>query len=125
VKTKTTKPGATEYVYYRCTRYNQKVHPRDRLRESELDAQVLALFDRMRIDAKDIRDWVVKVLRARVQHVHQEARAKLTTKATRSPCETSPNGGDARRRQGPQRNGLGTGLPVTWGRTRAQNSRTL
>ena len=47
-----------------------------RLRESELDAQVLAMFDRMRIDAEDIRDWVVQVLRARVQHVQREARAR-------------------------------------------------
>lgn len=76
VKTKTTKQGVTEYVYYRCCHYNQGGHPRVRLRECDLDAQVLALFDRMRIDAEDIRDWVVQVLRARVQHVHREARAR-------------------------------------------------
>jgi DNA invertase Pin-like site-specific DNA recombinase len=76
VKTKMTKQGETEYVYYRCCRYNKEGHPRVRLRESELDAQVLALFDRMRIDAEDIRDWVVQVLRAKVQHVQREARAR-------------------------------------------------
>jgi hypothetical protein len=66
----------TEYIYYRCCHYNKEGHPRVRVRESELDAQVLALFDRMRIDAEDIRDWVVQVLRGRVQHVQREARSR-------------------------------------------------
>ncbi len=41
------KSGKT-YVYYRCARYTEPGHPRVRLRESEIDEQVLGLFDRIK-----------------------------------------------------------------------------
>lgn len=64
-KTKKTAAGEREYVYYRCAKYNRPEHPRVRLREEQLDAQVLALFDRLRVKDEKIRHWVVKVLQAR------------------------------------------------------------
>lgn len=38
-KTKKTKSGDREYVYYRCARYHWGDHPRIRLTEGEIDAQ--------------------------------------------------------------------------------------
>jgi site-specific DNA recombinase len=77
VKVKSTKLGEREYTYYRCARYNKGDHPRVRLPESELDKQTLALFDRLRIENEENRNWLVRVLRARVQHVQKEARERL------------------------------------------------
>jgi len=57
-KTKKTKAGERDYVYYRCTQYNVKGHPRVRLTEADLDQQVLALFGRLRIEDEAVRDWV-------------------------------------------------------------------
>ena len=74
---KKTKTGTKRYVYYRCTRYNFGDHPRVRLTEGNLDGQILALFDRLRIEDQEIRDWFVMVLRARTQEAQQAARDQL------------------------------------------------
>ena len=66
-KTKQTKKGEKQYRYYRCTKYNQQDHPRVRLREEELDRQVLVLFDKIKIEDPKVRDWFVRVLQARVR----------------------------------------------------------
>ncbi len=67
VKTKQTKAGPREYRYYRCARYKAQGHPSIRVTESELDAQVLAMFAKMRIEDEKVRDWVLSVLRARTR----------------------------------------------------------
>lgn len=41
LKTKRTKSGEKEYVYYRCSKYNAAGHPRVRITEPDLDRQVL------------------------------------------------------------------------------------
>lgn len=64
VKTKKTKNGIREYIYYRCSHYNSAHHPRTRLREKELDQQMLAFFDRMRVEDDEVREWFVKALRS-------------------------------------------------------------
>jgi site-specific DNA recombinase len=64
LKSKRTKAGVKHYIYYRCSQYSRGGHPRVRLRESELDEQVLGLFDRMRIEDEAVRDWFHRVLRA-------------------------------------------------------------
>lgn len=66
-KTKKTKAGERDYVYYRCTQYNAKGHPHIRLTESDLDKQVLTLFAKLRIEDPEVRDWVLRVLRARTR----------------------------------------------------------
>ena len=73
-KTKQTKQGEREYTYYRCSKYNTTNHPRTRLTERELDCQVLALFDRMRIENADVREWFVKVLLARAREDQEQSR---------------------------------------------------
>ena len=79
-KTKRTRKGEQEYVYYRCVRYNAEGHPRVRVREEDLDAQVLALFDRIRIEDEKVREWFLLVLRERAkdtQRVDRESRRQL------------------------------------------------
>ena len=36
-------------------------HPRFRLKEADLDEQVLAMFERIRIESDDICDWFARV----------------------------------------------------------------
>ena len=65
MKFKATKRGARQYVYYRCVRYSTAGHPRIRVTEADLDRQVLAMFDRVRIKDEKVREWFLRVLRAR------------------------------------------------------------
>jgi len=76
-KVKKTKTGEREYIYYRCSRYNVAEHPRVRLTEADLDGQILALFDRLRVEDEEIRDWFVMVLRARTQEQQRASRDRL------------------------------------------------
>ena len=76
VKTKKTKSGPKQYVYYRCGKYTRKGHPRIRIREAELDNQVMTLFDRFRIEDDNVRDWFGRVLRSRSQHQHQDTQQR-------------------------------------------------
>ena len=62
-KTKKTKSGDREYVYYRCTQYHKGDHPRTRLTEGEIDAQILGLFDRLRVGGNEFRQAFVEELR--------------------------------------------------------------
>jgi len=64
-KTKATRKGTKTYVYYRCARYNVADHPRIRVQEADLDAQVLSLFDRMHVKDQGVREWFAKVLLAK------------------------------------------------------------
>jgi len=85
-KTKHTKAGYRDYVYYRCAKYNTKGHPRIRLPEEDLDRQVLALFAKLRIEDEEVRDWVLRVLRARTreeQDYTREQRAELNRQFAR------------------------------------------
>ncbi len=72
-KTKQTKSGPRDYVYYRCTHYSRKGHPRVRVNEAKLDEQVMALFDRIRIQDDDVRGWFLRVLQARTREGQQES----------------------------------------------------
>lgn len=65
VKTKSSKTGLREYAYYRCARYASAGHPRIRLTETDLDAQVLAYFDRLKVKDTGMADWIGKVLRTK------------------------------------------------------------
>lgn len=79
-KIKRTKAGERDYVYYRCSKYSSKGHPRVRLTEADLDKQVLALFVKLRIEDAEVRDWVLRVLRARTreeQDYTREQRVEL------------------------------------------------
>lgn len=62
-KTKKTKSGDREYVYYRCTQYHKGSHPRTRLTEKELDSQMLSLFDKLRVGDDEFRDTFREQLR--------------------------------------------------------------
>ena len=84
-KTKQTKSGPKDYVYYRCARYTATGHPRIRIREEALDKQILALFDQLRIEDENVRDWFRRVLQAKTrkgQKHNAEHRVELTRQLT-------------------------------------------
>ena len=67
-----------EYVYYRCTRYHKGDHPRTRLTEGEIDAKMLALFDKLRVEDTEFPDTFREELRKATNwdQDHTIARAK-------------------------------------------------
>jgi DNA invertase Pin-like site-specific DNA recombinase len=75
-KTKKTKTGERHYVYYRCGYYNVGGHARTRVTEADLDRQVLAVFDRIRIQDADVREWFREVLRSQTRDSQQESLAQ-------------------------------------------------
>ena len=88
-KSKQTKNGIKEYIYYRCTRYTSEGHPRIRVTEQELDSQVLALFDKMKLKDLELTRWFASVLRVlsieyskgnkdRRQELHREITTLIT-----------------------------------------------
>lgn len=84
-KTKQTKSGPRSYVYYRCARYTKPGHPRVRVQEADLDRQILAVFDRMRIEDESVRDWFRTVLASQTRDSQAESlaqRAELQRQAT-------------------------------------------
>lgn len=62
-KKKRTKAGEQAYVYYRCARYQSPGHPRTRLREAEIDAQMFVLFDKLRVEDDDFRHTIREEIR--------------------------------------------------------------
>ena len=73
------------YVYYRCTATSTPGHPRIRIREADIDRQVLALFDRIRIQDDSVRDWFRAVLSSQTKDAQQESlsqRAELQRQAS-------------------------------------------
>jgi len=76
VKTKLTKSGPRSYVYYRCAKYTKPGHPRVRIPEADFDRQILALFDKMRVENDDVRDWFRAVLRSQTKDAQAESLAQ-------------------------------------------------
>ena len=76
-KTKPTKNGPKDYIYYRCSRYNEPDHPRLRVNEADLERQVLALFERVRIKDQAVRDWFAQVLRAKNKSTQQSNKDRI------------------------------------------------
>ena len=70
------KAGETFYVYYRCSKYRSAGHPPVRLREADLDGQVLDLFGKIRIDDPAVRGWFAAVLRAQTADEQEESRKR-------------------------------------------------
>jgi len=121
-KTKKTKTGDREYVYYRCTQYHKGDHPRTRLTEGQIDAQILGLFDRLRVGDDEFRRAFVGELRRAtngelsrslqedgdLKRRHFRGRA-----ASRATAEPAAAGRDRRRdlrRQGARTAGRGGGV---------------
>ena len=68
--------GIKRYVYYRCSGYTAKGHPRDRVTEGDLNRQVLGLFARMKVEDPEVRDWFRAVLAAQTRDSQADARAQ-------------------------------------------------
>ena len=72
IKLKKSRFGEREYRYYRCTRYNEKGHPRQRVNEREFDKTMLGLFDKLKVADPKIRRWIENVIRAKTKGDVQE-----------------------------------------------------
>lgn len=75
-KTRSTKSGEKEYIYYRCSRYTAEGHPRTRVPEADLDRQMLALFGRMKVQDPDVAEWFRAVLWSQSSDAQQETLAQ-------------------------------------------------
>jgi site-specific DNA recombinase len=73
---KKSRAGDRHYVYYRCAGYTKPGHPRVRVTEAQLDRQMLAIFDAMRIKDDGVRDWFRTVLASQTRDQQQESRAR-------------------------------------------------
>ena len=65
-----------EEAYYRCTKYSNPGHPRTRVTESELDKQMLTLFDRIKIQEDDVREWFKAVLVSQTRDAQADTAGK-------------------------------------------------
>ncbi len=82
---KKTKTSERFYTYYRCTYYTKAGHPRARVTEADLDRQVLAVFDKMRVEDEKVRDWFRLVLASQTRDSQAESlsqRAELQRQET-------------------------------------------
>jgi site-specific DNA recombinase len=70
------KSGDRVYVYYRCSGYLAEGHPRVRVPEPEIERQVMAIFDAMRIEDQDVRDWFRAVLASQTKDHQVESQAQ-------------------------------------------------
>lgn len=77
VKEKRTKVGLKRYTYYRCARYTGDGHPRLRLSESDIDRQVVTLFQVLHERCGPIRSWIAEVDKARRSADLQAGQQKL------------------------------------------------
>lgn len=65
-----------DWGYYRCVNYNKPGHPRCRVREAYLDQQMLALFERMRVQDDAVRDWFRLVLASQTRDAQADSKAQ-------------------------------------------------
>jgi site-specific DNA recombinase len=75
-KRKPTRSGEREYVYYRCSNYNRPGHPRIRLKEAQVESQVFALFDSLRVEDDEFRQTFGSELRKASNGGHDDAVAQ-------------------------------------------------
>jgi site-specific DNA recombinase len=67
------KSSGKSYIYYRCARYTALDHPRDRLREQDIDGQMMALFEKLR-QPEPVQEWFRAALIGATGQEQQQAR---------------------------------------------------
>jgi DNA invertase Pin-like site-specific DNA recombinase len=77
-KEKQTKSGPRQYIYYRCARYHHEDHPRIRLKEHDLDDQILAQFHQMHSVIPAVRSWLILTLQKKIEEAHRTSTMKLS-----------------------------------------------
>jgi hypothetical protein len=60
-KVKQTKTGPKEYVYYRCCRYTEPAHPRQRFKEKDLEAQAQQFLSTFGFPSPEWCEWAKAV----------------------------------------------------------------
>lgn len=76
LKTKKTRRGERSYSYYFCTHYRSDGHPKDRVTELEIDRQFLELFDKMRIENEEVRNWFRTILVLQTESAQSDSTAQ-------------------------------------------------
>jgi len=72
-KLKRSPKGATnEHVYSRCSQYNAPDHSRIWITERTINDQFVQLFERLRVEDLEVREWLVAVIRARASAGRQQ-----------------------------------------------------
>jgi site-specific DNA recombinase len=69
--------GTKTYNYYRCVQYNAAGHPRIRMKEEDLDRQVLELFARLRVEDPSVAAWFREVACQRATEGQHEAAQRV------------------------------------------------
>ena len=69
------KQTGKRYVYYRCAGYTAPGHPRDRLREQDVDDQLKAVFAKL-VQPEPVSAWFRDTLIASSAHQHEQARRR-------------------------------------------------
>ena len=59
-----------------CTNNSKPCHPRTRIPEPALEAQVLAIFDKMRVEDEGVRDWFRLVLASQTRDAQADSKAQ-------------------------------------------------
>jgi site-specific DNA recombinase len=76
MKTKSTKSGERSYSYYFCSHYRTEGHPKARVTELELDGHFLELFDKMRIENEEVRNWFRTILVLQTESAQSDSTAQ-------------------------------------------------
>ena len=71
------KSSGKSYIYYRCARYTAAGHPRVRLRQEQIDQQIMALFQSLRVPEAKC-DWFRQTLIASTAHQQEQSRARCS-----------------------------------------------
>ena len=71
---KKTKNGENFHVYYRCSKYSTKGHPRVRVRGADIDTEILKIFQSIRIEDENLREWFRMVLQSQARDAQEASR---------------------------------------------------
>lgn len=71
----TKKSTGKVYVYYRCVKYKFEGHPHVRLTEADLDSQMVAMFQKMKVP-EDIASWFSRMLLSWMKDRQEEERSR-------------------------------------------------
>lgn len=77
-KVKHTKCGPKDYVYYRCCRYNDPLHPRHRIKEKQLETQVERALQSLHFPTPEWEAWATSVAAAYLEATLGKTSLQLT-----------------------------------------------
>jgi site-specific DNA recombinase len=64
------------YTDYRWTYYTKAGHPRIRVREADIESQVMGIFEKMKVEDEKVRDWFRLVLASQTRDAQADSLAQ-------------------------------------------------